>query len=75
VEAERFGDDGRRDAAHRDQGEERDHHGTVEREGLLRQLQQLRRAVPDKARLVLANSWRKARTRSGCCGNYGQPGC
>ena len=28
-----------------------------------------------KVRLALANSWRKVRTRSGCCGNYGQPGC
>ena len=31
--------------------------------------------VPAKVRLALANSWRKVRTRSGCCGNYGQPGC
>jgi len=23
----------------------------------------------------LANSWRKVRTRSDCCGSYGQPGC
>ena len=30
---------------------------------------------PTKVRLVLANSWRKVRTRSDCCGNYGQPGC
>lgn len=30
---------------------------------------------PMKVRLVLANSWRKVRTRSDCCGNYGQPGC
>jgi hypothetical protein len=30
---------------------------------------------PTKVRLALANSWRKVRTRSGCCGNYGQPGC
>jgi hypothetical protein len=28
-----------------------------------------------KLRLALANNWRKVRTRSGCCGNYGQPGC
>jgi hypothetical protein len=28
-----------------------------------------------KASLALANSWRKFRTRSGCCGQYGQPGC
>jgi hypothetical protein len=30
---------------------------------------------PTRVRLALANSWRKVRTRSGCCGNYGQPGC
>ena len=30
---------------------------------------------PTKVRLALANSWRKLRTRSDCCGNYGQPGC
>jgi hypothetical protein len=28
-----------------------------------------------KARLALANSWKKLRTGSGCCGQYGQPGC
>jgi hypothetical protein len=31
--------------------------------------------LPTKVRLALANSWRKVRTRSGCCGNNGQPGC
>jgi hypothetical protein len=30
---------------------------------------------PTKVRLALANSWSKVRTRSDCCGNYGQPGC
>ena len=30
---------------------------------------------PTKVRLALANSWRKVRTRSDCCGNYGEPGC
>jgi hypothetical protein len=30
---------------------------------------------PTKVRLALANNWRKVRTRSNCCGNYGQPGC
>jgi hypothetical protein len=30
---------------------------------------------PAKVRLALANSWRKVRTRSDCCGNYGEPGC
>jgi hypothetical protein len=28
-----------------------------------------------RVRLVVANTWRKLRTRSDCCGNYGQPGC
>jgi hypothetical protein len=31
--------------------------------------------LPAKVRIALANSWRKVRTRSACCGNYGQPGC
>jgi hypothetical protein len=31
--------------------------------------------LPTKVRLALADSWRKVRTRSGCCGSYGQPGC
>jgi hypothetical protein len=31
--------------------------------------------LPSKVRLALANSWRKVRTRSDCCGNCGQPGC
>jgi hypothetical protein len=30
---------------------------------------------PTKVRLALANSWRKMRTGSSCCGNLGQPGC
>jgi hypothetical protein len=30
---------------------------------------------PTKVLLVLANNWRKVRTRSACCGNHGQPGC
>ena len=30
---------------------------------------------PTKIRLALANNWRKVRTRSDCCGNYGEPGC
>jgi hypothetical protein len=30
---------------------------------------------PAKVRLALANSWTKVRTRSDCCGNYGEPGC
>ena len=28
-----------------------------------------------KLRLALANNLKKARTRSDCCGNHGQPGC
>ena len=28
-----------------------------------------------KVRLVLANNFIKLKTRRGCCGNYGQPGC
>jgi hypothetical protein len=28
-----------------------------------------------RASLALANTWRKLRSHSGCCGNYGQPGC
>jgi hypothetical protein len=32
-------------------------------------------SFPTKTRLALANSWKKFRTRSGCCGNYGEPGC
>jgi hypothetical protein len=31
--------------------------------------------LPIKVRLALANLSKKARTRSACCGNYGQPGC
>jgi hypothetical protein len=28
-----------------------------------------------KLRLLARNNWRKLRTRSDCCGNYGEPGC
>ena len=28
-----------------------------------------------KLRLAAANTWRKLRTRSNCCGHHGQPGC
>jgi hypothetical protein len=28
-----------------------------------------------KVRMAIANNLKKARTRSGCCGNHGQPGC
>ena len=30
---------------------------------------------PTRVRLALANVSKKLRTRSTCCGNYGQPGC
>lgn len=30
---------------------------------------------PSKVQLALANTWKKVRTRSSCCGNHGQPGC
>ena len=29
----------------------------------------------EKLRLYARNNWRKLRTRSGCCGNLGEPGC
>jgi len=28
-----------------------------------------------KLRMALANNWIKIRTRRGCCGHPGQPGC
>lgn len=28
-----------------------------------------------KLRLTLRNNWTKIRTRSDCCGNFGEPGC
>ena len=28
-----------------------------------------------KVRMAVANNLTKARTRSNCCGNHGQPGC
>jgi hypothetical protein len=40
-------------------------------------LDNLRKPMPlgRKTRLVLRNTWLKIRTRSDCCGNYGEPGC
>jgi len=32
-------------------------------------------SFPTRTRLALANSWKKLRTGSGCCGNFGEPGC
>ena len=31
--------------------------------------------LSEKLRLSWANTWKKVRTRSSCCGNHGQPGC
>lgn len=31
--------------------------------------------LTQKLRKAIANTWTKIRTRSGCCGNYGEPGC
>jgi hypothetical protein len=28
-----------------------------------------------KIQSLIANNWRKVRTRSNCCGHYGEPGC
>jgi hypothetical protein len=28
-----------------------------------------------KLKLATRNTWTKVRTRSNCCGNYGEPGC
>jgi len=28
-----------------------------------------------KVRLLLCNNWIKIKTRSNCCGHYGEPGC
>jgi hypothetical protein len=40
-------------------------------------VENLRQEMPlsRKMELFLRNNWRKARTRSDCCGNYGEPGC
>ena len=29
----------------------------------------------EKLRLALRNTWIKVRTRSDCCGHFGEPGC
>ncbi|HLZ94476.1 MAG TPA: hypothetical protein VKT20_04000 [Candidatus Dormibacteraeota bacterium] len=29
----------------------------------------------ERARKIAGNFWRKVSRRSGCCGNYGEPGC
>jgi hypothetical protein len=28
-----------------------------------------------KIQRLIANNWTKVRTRSSCCGHYGEPGC
>jgi hypothetical protein len=40
-------------------------------------IQNLRQPMPlgRKIKLFLRNNWIKLRTRSSCCGNYGEPGC
>lgn len=40
-------------------------------------LENLRQPMPlsRKLYLVVRNNWRKVRTLSDCCGNYGEPGC
>jgi hypothetical protein len=40
-------------------------------------MQNLRQPMPlgRKIRLLLRNNWKKIRTGSSCCGNYGEPGC
>ena len=40
-------------------------------------MENLRQPIPRrlKARLVMRNTLKKIRTRSDCCGNYGEPGC
>jgi hypothetical protein len=40
-------------------------------------IQNLRQPMPlgRKIKLILRNNWIKLRTRSSCCGNYGEPGC
>jgi hypothetical protein len=40
-------------------------------------LQNLRQPMPldRKIKLVVRNVWIRIRTRSSCCGHYGEPGC
>jgi hypothetical protein len=74
MEAERLGDDGCRDGA---QGSGRSAITMARSSGkaFFANFSSYDAPFPTKVRLALANSWRKVRTRSGCCGNYGQPGC
>ncbi len=52
-------------------------HPSDERPNLRAVVANLRQPMPwhRKVRLVLRNNWIKLRTRSDCCGNYGEPGC
>ena len=45
--------------------------------GLKAALSNLRASMPlpTKLRRILANNWRKVRTRRSCCGHAGEPGC
>jgi hypothetical protein len=48
------------------------------RRGTVREtLDNLRQPLPlhRRLRLFVRNNWIKLRTRSDCCGNYGEPGC
>jgi hypothetical protein len=72
VEAERLGDDGCRVCRTK---EDRSHHGTSSENAFFANFSASDAPFPTKVRLALANSWRKVRTRSDCCGSYGEPGC
>ena len=73
VEAERLGDDGWRGP----QGPRRIAITMARSSGkaLFANFSTYDAPFPTKVRLALANSWRKVRARSDCCGNYGEPGC
>jgi hypothetical protein len=75
MEAERLRDDGCRDAAHRDQGRITITMARSSGNAFFANFSTYDAPFPMKVRLALANSWRKVRTRSDCCGNDGQPGC
>ncbi len=52
--------------------------GTRETQGTWQEaLENLRQpgSLGHKLRLLLRNNWIKIRTRSACCGHYGEPGC
>jgi hypothetical protein len=72
VEAERLGDDGCRICRTK---EDRNHMARSSGNAFFANFSTYDAPFPTKVRLGLANSSRKVRTRSDCCGNYGQPGC